>query len=111
MSNKLLSFLAGVLVFGTITSVSVFAQGVTTANLTGRVIGADKSALQGATIIATHIPSGSRYGAIASDGGEFRLVNMRVGGPYLVVAKFIGYEESRYENVSLTLGQTRRLVF
>ncbi|MEM8899917.1 MAG: TonB-dependent receptor [Bacteroidota bacterium] len=111
MSNKLLSLLAGVLVFMAITSVSVFAQGVTTANLTGRVIGADNSPLRGATIIATHVPSGSRYGAIASDGGEFRLVNMRVGGPYLVVAKFIGYEEGKYENVSLTLGQTRRLVF
>ena len=111
MCNKLLSLLAGAMVFIAIASVSVFAQGVTTANLTGRVIGADSNPLEGATIIATHIPSGSRYGAIASDGGEFRLTNMRVGGPYQVVAKFIGFEEGKYENVSLTLGQTRRLVF
>ena len=39
------------------------AQGVTTGSITGIVSDAQKSAVPGATVVATHEPSGTRYEA------------------------------------------------
>lgn len=83
---------------------TVHAQ-VTTSNMTGIVTTADGKASSGATIKATHLPSGTSYSAKANASGNFNLPNMRVGGPYRVEITYAGQQPQVYEDVYLELGQ------
>ncbi|MHA7131262.1 TonB-dependent receptor [Algoriphagus namhaensis] len=84
---------------------TAFSQGVTTASIQGSVTDATGESLPGANIVATHEPSGTRYGAVSNLEGRFVLPNMRVGGPYSVVITFVGFEDRRFEGIVLGLGQ------
>ncbi|SFO78722.1 Outer membrane receptor proteins, mostly Fe transport [Algoriphagus ornithinivorans] len=85
------------------------SQGVTTANIQGLVTDSSGDALPGANVVATHEPSGTRYGAVSNLEGRFVLPNMRVGGPYTVRITFVGFEERAFEGIVLGLGQTYTL--
>jgi outer membrane receptor for ferrienterochelin and colicin len=61
--------------------------------------------------VAVHVPSGTRYGTSAIQNGRYNLSNMRVGGPYRITASFVGYQSKREGNVTLSLGQTKRIDF
>lgn len=82
-----------------------FAQ-VTTSGINGRVLGANNESLPGATVIAVHTPSGTQYGITTDGEGFFRILNMRVGGPYKITASFVGYSTYTSEDITLGLGQT-----
>ena len=101
MSNKTLHILLAILfvLAGTLTS---FAQ-VTTSSITGLVTDDSGEVLLGATVVATHTPSGTVYGTTTRDDGRFTLPNLRVGGPYVVEASYIGYESQKFENIQLQL--------
>lgn len=86
-----------------------FSQGVTTASIQGNVIDETGESLPGANIVATHEPSGTRYGAVSNLEGRFVLPNMRVGGPYTVVVSFVGFEERTFDGIVLGLGATYTL--
>lgn len=86
-----------------------FGQGSTSSTLSGKVTGPDGADLPGATIIAVHTPSGSQYGNLSDANGNFRIPNMRVGGPYTVTINFIGYSEVKKDGIFLTLGKTYNL--
>lgn len=77
---------------------------VTTSSLNGTVTDGT-NAVPGATVLATHIPTGTRYGTISNAEGKFNIVNMRVGGPYTVEISFVGYQTTKYENLTLKLGE------
>jgi hypothetical protein len=49
----------------------------------------DTELLPGASILAIHTPTGSRYSALSN--GRFSMLNMKVGGPYKVMITFIGF--------------------
>jgi outer membrane receptor for ferrienterochelin and colicin len=83
-----------------------YSQGVTTSAISGRVTDVTGETLPGANVVATHIPSGSRYGAVTNIDGRFTIPGMRVGGPYTVVVSFIGFKQESVENIVLSLGQT-----
>lgn len=90
------------------TSMCLLAQ-ITTSGITGKVNGvsSDKEeALPGATIVATHVPSGTTYGTVTQSDGRYTIPGMRVGGPYTIRVSFVGYKEQVFENVSLNLGVT-----
>lgn len=82
------------------------AQGVTTSSMNGKVTDQNGQPLPGATVIATHTPSGTQYGNATDAQGFFRIPNMRVGGPYKVTINFVGYSEYVREDIYLALGQT-----
>ena len=65
----------------TIVTSGVFAQ-VTTSGILGVVKDNAGSPVEFATVVAVHNPSGSQYATITDNSGNFRLSNMRVGGPY-----------------------------
>ncbi|TNE69286.1 TonB-dependent receptor [bacterium] len=92
-------------------SSQVQAQGITTSTLSGIVTDALGEVLPGANIIAIHTPTGTRYGAATSASGEFRIPNVRVGGPYKVTASFIGFQSQTIEGLQLSLGNTERVSF
>lgn len=92
-------------------SFSLFAQGVTTSEMSGNVSDTDGASLEGANIIATHEPSGIAYGTTSRSGGVFNIPNMRVGGPYTVTVSYIGYKTTTESNITLSLGSSARLNF
>ena len=92
-----------------IASVAMMAQ-VTTSSIGGKIVD-DQGPLPGATVIATHIPSGTTYGTTTNSEGRFSLQGMRVGGPYTVEARYVGYTPSKFEGITLKLGETYRVDF
>lgn len=89
--------------------VLMWGQGVTTSSMNGRVTDQSGKALVGATVVATHTPSGSVYGNNTNGDGYFRIANMRVGGPYTVKVTYVGYDDFMAEGIFLNLGQAYRL--
>ncbi len=88
-----------------------FGQGTTTASMDGQVVDTEGEILIGSTIIAVHTPSGTRYGTVADADGYYRLVNMRVGGPYEVKVSYTGYATQQLEGLNLRLGESKRQNF
>ncbi|HEY1061766.1 MAG TPA: carboxypeptidase regulatory-like domain-containing protein [Daejeonella sp.] len=77
---------------------------VTTSSLSG-TIRDSKESLIGATIKATHQPTGTVYGSSSGIDGRFNIPNMRVGGPYLIVVSYVGYQSESFSEVILKLGE------
>ena len=92
-------------------STQLFAQGVTTAAMSGIVMDSKGQSLPGANVIAVHEPSGTRYGAASRASGAFNILNMKIGGPYTVTASLLGHKKQEEKDVYLNLGQTVRLDF
>ncbi|MEP7164072.1 MAG: TonB-dependent receptor [Ferruginibacter sp.] len=88
----------------------VHAQ-VTTSSITGFVKNKSGNALPGASITATHIPTGTVYTTVARSGGRFDINNMNPGGPYSITSTFVGYEVDKKEDVFLQLGDIQRVDF
>ncbi len=104
-----LSAVALLIIFGF--AGSVFAQGVTTSALSGSVMDSNDKPLPGANVVAVHTSSGSTFGAASRADGRFNIPGMRVGGPYTVTARYIGYKAQQQDNVNLTLGQDLKIAF
>ncbi|WP_422079728.1 TonB-dependent receptor [Ulvibacterium sp.] len=84
---------------------SITAQ-VTTSNISGMVVDDQDQALLGANIVAVHTPTGTKYGAITNEDGLFKMLNLRVGGPYEVTVSYVGFADQVQNDVYLTLGKT-----
>ncbi|MCR5678743.1 MAG: TonB-dependent receptor [Prevotella sp.] len=90
-------------------SLTAMAQ-ITTSSMAGKVTEQSTSdAIIGATIIAVHEPSGTRYTAISNTNGRFSIQGMRPGGPYAVTISFIGLQTKTLRNINLLLGETYNL--
>lgn len=85
--------------------VAVAMAQVTTSSVRGVVTANDKP-LFGATIVAIHTPSGTRYGTTTNNQGLYTISAMRVGGPYEVTISYIGYKSVVYKEIVLQLGQS-----
>ena len=91
--------------------VTAVAQGVTTAALNGVVSDTAGTPIPDANILAVHVPSGTSYRGLTRSGGAFSIPNMRVGGPYRISIRAIGFEPKDQEDVFLNLGQNLRIDF
>ncbi|MDX1905557.1 MAG: carboxypeptidase regulatory-like domain-containing protein [Bacteroidia bacterium] len=92
-------------------AVTVWGQGVTSANFFGQVTDANDQPLVAATVIATHVPSGTRYGTTTREDGRFNLSNVRIGGPYTLAVSYVGYKSQEQSGIVLSLGQNLRINF
>jgi hypothetical protein len=86
---------------------SIYAQGNTTSSISGNVNDKDNQSLPGASILAVHTPSGTRYTASTDGTGNFSISNMRVGGPYRVTVTFVGFSNSVFNDAYLQLGENK----
>jgi outer membrane receptor protein involved in Fe transport len=82
-----------------------WGQGVTTSSMTGTITDESGEGLPGATVVATHTPTGTRYGTSTLVDGRFSIPNMRVGGPYTVEVSFIGFQNQTFKDISIRLGE------
>ena len=89
---------------------TTFAQ-VTTSTISGTVTDTKGEALVGATVVATHVPSGTRYGTATNAIGHYVLPAVRVGGPFLVTVTYTGFETMSRENVFTNLGVASNVDF
>jgi len=85
-------------------SAALAGQGSTTSSMSGRITDSQGETLPGAIIVATHVPSGTIYGATANNQGLFSIQGMRPGGPYKVEVSFIGYSKKTFTDINLSLG-------
>ncbi len=86
---------------------SIYAQGNTNSSISGNVYDKDSQTLPGASILAVHTPSGTRYSASTDGTGNFSISNMRVGGPYKVTITFVGFSNFVDNDVYLQLGENK----
>ena len=106
MQKRLLFLVAMMLTF----SLTLMAQ-ITTSSMAGKVTldGSDGEEVIGATVIAVHEPSGTRYTAVTNTTGRFSIQGMRTGGPYEVTVSYIGFQPKTVKGVTLQLGETYNL--
>ncbi len=83
---------------------TLFAQ-VTTSSILGLVADKKGAELPGATIVAIHTPTGTKYATTTRADGRYNLLNVRVGGPYTIEVTSIGFKNEKAEGVNLQLGQ------
>ena len=86
----------------------LYGQGVTTGGLNGKIVDENGEGLPGATVLAVHIPTGSKYGNVSDVSGYYRIPNMKTGGPYKITVSYVGYENVEKEGVYINLGQTAK---
>lgn len=98
MKKLLLSMLA------LFAATAISAQ-VTTSSISGNVTDASGAPLVGTTVIATHTPSGTQYGAAADAKGNYRIYNVRPGGPYTITFSMIGYQTVEKTGIQLALAE------
>ena len=89
--------------------VGLFAQGVTTSSINGKITDNNDQPLPGANVLAVHTPTGTQYGVVTDFDGFYRIPNMRVGGPYTVKITYVGFEDILLEGVFLRLGDAERI--
>ena len=85
-----------------------YAQ-VTTSSMNGRVTDEKGEPVVGAAVVATHEPSGTVYGAIVNQNGQYTINGMRSGGPYKVEVSSVGYNTLLFKDVTLQLAETYNL--
>ncbi len=87
------------------------AAQTTTSSIKGTVKNSTNESLIGASIVATHVPTGSKYSASSNADGKFNILNMRIGGPYKIVVSYVGFQNQEYNDIYLDLGKASALSF
>ena len=105
--RKRILFLMALMLTSTL---AVMAQ-ITTSSMSGKVTFEDAKGEEviGATVVAVHEPSGTRYTAVTNVSGLFTIQGMRTGGPYEVTVSYIGYQPKVVKGVTLELAETYKL--
>jgi hypothetical protein len=92
-------------------SATVASAQVTTGSIRGIVTDSDNRPIEGARIIALHLPSGTQYTGATRADGRFNIPGMRVGGPYQVSATMIGFARQSRDDITVSLGAAADLIF
>jgi hypothetical protein len=84
---------------------------VTTSTISGVVKNEKQEVLVGATIHATHTPTGTQYKTVTNKSGVYVLPAVRVGGPYTIHTSFVGFKKGEEKDVNTQLGVTSNVDF
>jgi len=85
-----------------------FAQ-ETTSSVRGTVTDENGQPIAGATVVITHVPSGTRAVQTSDAAGGFNATGLRLGGPFTVSVAADGYESVEQEIGFLAAGQAQRI--
>ena len=91
-------------------SLTAMAQ-ITTSSMAGKVTLDDQNGEEviGATVVAVHEPSSTRYTTVTNTSGRFTIQGMRTGGPYEVTVSYIGFQPKTVKGIELQLAETYNL--
>lgn len=103
--NYMLKRTLCLIVLALLASPFLFAQ-VTTSAISGSIKSTTDETLVGASVVAIHVPSGTKYVALSRAGGSLRIENMKPGGPYTIEITYVGYDKQKFEDVYLQLAET-----
>ena len=76
-----------------------FAQ-ITTSSISGVVVNEKKEVMVGASVVATHVPTGTTYKTVTNKTGTYVFPAVRVGGPFTVAASYVGYKNNQVADLS-----------
>ena len=82
----------------------------TTSDIQG-IVTDGNNGIASATVVAVHVPTGTKYSTTTRKDGRYNLPNLRVGGPYEITTTFVGYKPSKLDNITLLLGQEYKADF
>jgi outer membrane receptor for ferrienterochelin and colicin len=82
----------------------------TTSEIQGLITGTD-GPIPYVTVIATHLPTGTKYGTTTREDGRYNLPNLKIGGPYSIDVSFVGLQPEHREGITLYLGQSFKANF
>ena len=82
----------------------------TTSDIQG-IVTDGNNGIASATVVAVHVPTGTKYSTTSRKDGRYNLPNLRVGGPYEITTTFVGYKPSKLDNITLLLGQEYKADF
>ncbi|WP_086738685.1 TonB-dependent receptor [Erythrobacter colymbi] len=85
-----------------------FAQ-ETTSSVRGDVVDQSGNPVIGATVVVTHVPSGTTSTQTTDGEGGFNAAGLRLGGPFTVEVSAPGFETVTQEIGFLTAGQAQRI--
>jgi len=77
----------------------------TTSEIQGLITGTE-GPIPFVTVIATHVPTGTKYGTTTREDGRYNLPNLKIGGPYSIDVSFVGLKPEHRDGITLYLGQT-----
>jgi hypothetical protein len=83
----------------------------TTSEIQGMISNNNQEPLPFVTVVATHVPTGTKYGTTTREDGRYNLPNLKIGGPYSMDVSFVGLESKHQDNITLFLGQTFKANF
>jgi hypothetical protein len=87
---------------------SAFAQGATTATVTGTVVDADGRPVNGAQVTLANLATGVVAQGITRDDGRYLIAGLRPG-EYRVGAQILGYHTFEIPSITVSLGATERV--
>ncbi|MDE6278041.1 MAG: TonB-dependent receptor [Muribaculaceae bacterium] len=82
---------------------------ITTSSLSGQVTEPNGEPLIGASVVAVHQPSGTRYATSTNLDGRYSIEGMRVGGPYHIDYSYVGKQSVILDDINLELGENTQL--
>jgi len=84
---------------------------ITTSTISGVVKDQKGQSVSGATIHATHEPTGTNYYSVSNKSGVFVIPAVRPGGPYTIHASFVGFKKGELKDINTSLGLTENVEF
>jgi outer membrane receptor for ferrienterochelin and colicin len=83
----------------------------TSGSLSGKIKDTTGKPVAGASILALHTASGTRYSIASDDKGLYFLNNMRIGGGYTITVSMVGMQAELRELIDIRLGGSQTLDF
>ena len=82
----------------------------TTAEIQG-LVSNGSAGLAGVSVTAIHQPTGTKYSTTTRNDGRYNLINLKIGGPYLVEVSYVGFKKDQQNDINLLLGQAFKANF
>ena len=87
-----------------------FAQ-ITSSTISGIIVNEKNEVMVGASVIATHVPTGTTYKTVTNKTGAVVFPSVRVGGPFTVAASYVGYKSNQVDDLNTNLGVASNIDF
>src|SRR5262245_55572099 len=94
---------AAAVLLATFTATGVFAQGSSTASISGVVVDNGGDVIPGATVVVTNSRTGETFNTVTSGAGTFAIPAL-ITGTYSVSVSLEGFKSARLDNVIVNSG-------